>query len=131
MAEFPAPPPAIGSVRPASTEPGRLGPGDPAASGRRPESARFAPPYGVAGDFVSMPLVAAEYPTPVYRIPVGGLWMVIELRILAVLAAGSWIMLVCTIFRHYCCADNRSHSIVDMEFPAVTRDRHRGESADE
>jgi hypothetical protein len=89
VAELPAPPSAIGSLLPAGTAPGRPRRGDPAASGKRLESARFAPPYSVTGDFHSLPLAAAEYPTPVYPIPVGGLWMVVKLWILAVLAARS------------------------------------------
>jgi hypothetical protein len=89
VAEFPAPPLTVGSLLLAGTVPGRPRPGDPAASGKRLESTRFAPPYSVTGDFRSLPLAAAEYPTPVYPIPAGGLWMVVKLWILAVLAARS------------------------------------------
>jgi hypothetical protein len=71
VAEFPVPPP-----------------GGP-ASGKRLESARFVPPYGVTGDFLPLLLAVAEYPTPVYRIPAGGLWVVIKLWILDGLAARS------------------------------------------
>ena len=78
MVQFPAPPPAIGRPRSARTTPGK-----------RLESARFAPPYSVTGDFRSLRLVASEYPTPVYPIPAGGLLAVIELWILARLAARS------------------------------------------